>query len=331
MNYKLDNLLEKVESLHKDYLEYERLLCSVEICQDNKLLKYYQDKKKEIEPIFLLYNKYLNNVSDIEIVSSLAEAEKDFNEKNKLLTNIQNLKTENEQLLNEIQNLFVSFGDKVNQESRVEILSKNDKEDLELIFEILNKYSELSHFEIKTLEEKDKSKILLIGGENSFESLGCLSGIYKIVKNGHESQVQVLVLKEDAKNQNFDEKDVEMEISKSGGAGGQHINKTESAVKLIHVPTGITASCQDERSQLKNKERALENLKQKVVKAQAEKNAENIKLQRKKLNNLIFSGTATFVIDFDKNKFISNKTKIDYKIDEILSGNLRSVINDFKL
>jgi len=128
----------------------------------------------------------------------------------------------------------------------------------------------------------------------------------------------------------FDENDVQIELSKSGGAGGQHINKTESAVKLIHMPTGITAICQDERSQLKNKEKAFIALKEKVLKNFNKDNEKDIQIQRKQMFNAVFSGVSTFVLDFDKNRFIVCDTKNEYKLADVDDA-LQLIINDVKM
>lgn len=99
-------------------------------------------------------------------------------------------------------------------------------------------------------------------------------------------------------------------------------------MKIIHLPTGISAECQDERSQGKNKEKAMHALLEKITQKQQEKQQKNIKNQRNKLKNKIFSNTPEMVFDFDLNKVYVNKFKSEYKIKDVLAGNLLSIINN---
>ena len=122
--------------------------------------------------------------------------------------------------------------------------------------------------------------------------------------------------------------DVEIETLKSGGAGGQHINKTESAIRLVHKPTGLSVVCQDERSQLMNKKRAFENLERKIKLKIDQESKNDIIFQRKNIKNALFSSTSALTFNFDKNNVFCNKTKKYYDLKEILKGNLQIIWSD---
>ena len=111
----------------------------------------------------------------------------------------------------------------------------------------------------------------------------------------------------------------------------EHINKTESAVKLLHVPTGLTVECQDERSQTKNKERAMSLLKEKISQYYLKNNENYIKNQRNTIKNAIFSNTSSVVFDFDKHKVFVANLKKDYDLNAIVGGNLKLISNDMRV
>ena len=167
-----------------------------------------------------------------------------------------------------------------------------------------------------------------IKGKSVYALLKIFSGKAKKVLRGVETFANIVVLKTEEVETDIREEDLIIQTSRSGGAGGQHINKTESAVKIIHVPTGLFAECQDERSQGKNKEKAMQALQKKIEQRVLENQQKNIKNQRKEIRNKLFSATAELVIDFDANKVLLNSNKSEYKLKEIISGNLDLIINN---
>ena len=179
------------------------------------------------------------------------------------------------------------------------------------------------------MKKRESTSIIFeLKGNNVYQNLNFLSGNIKIINQGQESIFYIVILKTSKTNFTLNEDDVEIETLKSGGAGGQHINKTESAIRIIHKPTGLSVVCQDERSQLMNKKRAFENLEKKI-KEKIEIEAKNaVVLQRKNIKNALFSSTPALLISFDKNSVFCNKTQKYYKLKEILEGNLQIIWSD---
>ena len=135
-----------------------------------------------------------------------------------------------------------------------------------------------------------KSETLIITGDKAFGFLKCESGVHRLVRlspfdsnnRRHTSfaSIEVSPLLEQDDDIEINDKDLKIDTYRSGGAGGQHVNKTESAVRITHIPTGIIVSCQNERSQIKNHERALQILKGKITeKKEKEKREQEQKLR----------------------------------------------------
>ncbi|MBQ8451807.1 MAG: hypothetical protein IJ538_03420 [Clostridia bacterium] len=282
----------KLDNLKKDSDELEGLLNRIEVAGDPKLSSFYRAQLKEISEVVLCYEKFLQATA-----------------------------TEKEIFETQLLNYCANEGISGNQCAEITISGKDKKFCLEFKQFIFN-YAQKNQLNTKELNEKQ----VQVSGFGAFEKLKFLSGVVRKILKGSRSDLTVTVYEILADEFTFNENDLKFEISKSSGAGGQHINKTESAVKVVHVPTGISVKVQDNRSQFQNKERAIELLKQKLFDEYKKNSEKYIKNQQKQLKNAIFSDTATVVFDFDRNVFktISGceiKLKLALDGDFVLSGN----------
>lgn len=314
------NFSEIFESLENEYDELQELVCAVEVMSDHKLYNYYLKKIKAIEMIVEKYKKYKRMCMEVGELKTIAVSESDAQE-------IEKLSLDAENLFEEIKNDYSGLGEKRDESVQIEISSDDAEFKCELagLFEA---YSNLNSFEFEREDENNQTLILKIVGSNAYKNLSIFSGKAKKVLRGKEMQASVVILKKD----NFDivikEEDLIIQTSKSSGAGGQHINKTESAVKITHVPTGIFAECQDERSQTKNKEKAMQWLIRKITQNSEEKSKKQENNQRNDIKNKLFASTPTIVFDFDLNKVFVKSNKQEYKLKDILEGKLDLIINN---
>lgn len=315
---KFCEIFDKIES---EFDEINQIVCHVEIMSDHKLYSHYLAKMKKLETIAGKNKQYKKLIEDINELKTMDGG-------GELNSEIIELNEQAEKLLSEMKQTYHDSKTKENEQAILEINSKEDNEFVGLLFEIFEKYSNDNNYVFECIEKKDDSAKIKIKGESVYENLSCFSGKIKKIFRGVETFAIIVVLKTEEESFELMEDDLIIQTSKSSGAGGQHINKTESAVKIIHVPTGIFAECQDERSQLKNKERAMEILKKKITQKLAEKSEKDIKNQRKEQNNVIFGSSPTVTFDFDTNKFILNKEKLECKLNKILDGDLDLIINN---
>jgi peptide chain release factor 2 len=163
----------------------------------------------------------------------------------------------------------------------------------EMLLKIYLRWAEKKGFEAKTLDQTFgeeagvKSATVYVKGDFAYGLLKAESGVHRLVrispfdanKRRHTSfaLVEVVPELEEVEDIEIDEKDLKIEISRSSGHGGQNVQKVETAVKIIHIPTGITAECQDERSQLQNKNMALKVLKSRLILFEKKKKKNKIK------------------------------------------------------
>ncbi len=298
LNEEIKNLKEKLEFIYsKLNLEEKKSkieeLTSISMQEDfwknideaNKVMEELNSLKKEVEKYNDL-NSRLNNVCELlDIVNEeeLPEVEKE----------IMSIKKEVSDL--EIETLY--DGEFDNNNAYMEIHSgaggteSNDWADM--LYRMYTRYLSDNNFKYEVIsiqpgeEVGIKGVFLHITGVHAFGKLKGETGVHRLVrispfdagKRRHTSFASVLVTPEISKNINIDIKDndVKIDVYRSSGAGGQSVNTTDSAVRLTHIPTGIVVTVQNERSQLKNKEKAFEILKSKLFALEQEKFDEKLK------------------------------------------------------
>jgi peptide chain release factor 1 len=326
------NLEEKLNNLNSDnFSDYA------------KLSKEYSDLKPLIERINQLF-KCEKEVKDLDelLISEDEEIKAEaFNEKNILLDKKQKIEEEIKVLL-----IPKDISDEKN--AIVEIRAGTGGEEAALfasdLFRMYLKFSELHNWkcEVMDISETDhdgiKEVILNISGESVFGTLKFESGTHRVqrvpeTESGgriHTSAATVAVLPE-ASDIDVDvlEKDLRIDIFRSSGPGGQSVNTTDSAVRITHIPTGVVSQCQDEKSQHKNKAKALKVLRSRIYELERQKKDEERALSRK---SQVGSGDRSERIrtyNFPQGRVTDHRISLTlYKLEQILNGeNLEEIIS----
>ena len=292
--------LSKLEKLNKQYNKLCELLTYEEVVCDKKLCLKLEKEKRELEPIvvnFEIYNRQTQNLKELEYLLLMVQE----NEVQAVQAEIENVK---KVLANTIQTLTKQLNslNGIFETVTLEInFNKNELAEklVELMLKEIGEFCKTNAFGFDV--EKNKTDVKLnISGLNVKNILSKLVGVHVAKFNGKEENVKVYVYKTDVETYGFNETDIVITATRSSGAGGQHVNTTDSAIKVKHLKSGITVTCQNERSQLQNKNKAIENLKKKVEEFYKNKNTSQITKQKTEQQKLFKSNV--FVYDFNTEK-----------------------------
>ena len=177
----------------------------------------------------------------------------------------------------------------------------------------------------------------MINGEGAYSRFKYESGVHRVQRvpetesqgRVHTSTTTVAVLPEaEDVELEIDPKDLKIDTFRSSGAGGQHINKTSSAIRITHLPTGTVVECQDERSQYKNKDKALKVLKSRLLKEKQDKQASEIAADRKSQVGTGDRSERIRTYNYPQGRLTDHRIGLTlYKLEDILNGNLDEVID----
>ena len=300
----------------------------------------------ELTPIVETIQKYKEDRSEISKLSKLIEdddpsikeiAEEELKEKRKSITLLEN----------ELMKLLIPKDENDKKNSILEIRAGTGGDEASLfaadLFSMYQRFSDFNDwkFEILSISETGlqgiKEVICNISGYNVFSKLKFESGVHRVQRvpttessgRVHTSAATVAVLPEaEEVDINIEDKDLRIDVFRSSGPGGQSVNTTDSAVRITHIPTGIVVSQQDEKSQHKNKAKALKILRSRILDKEIQDNNKQRSLERK---NQVGSGDRSERIrtyNFPQGRVSDHRINLTlYNLSEILEGNLDDLIN----
>ena len=342
-----NSLLGKLDGLVSRFEEVGTLITDPAVIADMKRFVKLNKEYRDLEKIVGARSEYVKVLNGIEEAKALLESEQDPEMREMAREELDTCNERIPALEEEIKLLLVPADPQDDKNAIVEIRGGTGGDEAALfagdLYRMYVKYCELKGWKISVSSFSEGSSggfkeiIFTVSGEKVYGTLKYESGVHRVQRvpetetqgRIHTSTVTVAVLPEvDDVEVEINPKDLQIDTYRSGGAGGQHVNKTESAIRITHLPTGTVVECQDERSQYKNKDKALKVLKSRLLKEKQNKQASEIAENRKMQVGTGDRSERIRTYNYPQGRVTDHRIGLTlYKLEEILNGNLDEVID----
>jgi len=340
------SILTKIEHLSERYQEVGALLGEAEIIAEQPRFRALSQEYAEIEPIALAWREYRQLLADIDGARQLLK-DADADLRDMAEEEIRDGEARRDALEQELQRLLLPRDPNDGHNVFLEIRAGTGGDEAAIfsgdLFRMYGKYAERQRWKVEIISENHgdhggyKEIITRVVGQNVYSRLKFESGAHRVQRvpetesqgRIHTSACTVAVMPEadELDEVSLNKADLRVDTFRSSGAGGQHVNKTDSAIRITHLPTGIVVECQDERSQHKNRARAMALLQAKLQTAQRDAAARE---QSETRRSLVGSGDRSERIrtyNYPQGRVTDHRINLTlYKLDEVLEGGLDDLI-----
>ena len=341
-------MLEKLGAIEGRFEEISKLLCSGDVVNDREKFSALMKEHKTLLPIVEKFCEFKKTEGAIFEAKELIEEEGEDKELLKMAQQeLEDLRFKREAVLEELKILLLPRDENDSKNVIVEIRGGAGGEESALfagvLFRMYSMYAEKKGFKLEVMNLNAtelggiKEISFLVKGEGAFSRFKFESGVHRVqrvpeTESGgriHTSTATVAVLPEaEDVDVEINPADLQIDTFRSGGAGGQHINKTESAIRITHIPTGIVAECQDERSQHKNREKAMRVLRSRILEAERLKQQSSIASERKSQVGTGDRSERIRTYNYPQGRVSDHRIGLTiYKLEQFLNGEMDEVID----
>ncbi len=341
-------MFEKLKAVEERYEEVGRLLMQPDVASDQAQFTKLMKEHKQLTPLVEAYREYSKALSDGEEARQILEEpglERDMKELAE--EELADAKEREEKLAEELKILLLPKDPNDDKNVIVEIRGGAGGEEAALFAGVLMRmysmYAENRRWKVEIMNANEtelggyKEVSFMVEGEGAYSRLKYESGVHRVQRvpetetagRIHTSTVTVAVLPEAEEVEvDINPADLQIDTYRSGGAGGQHVNKTESAIRITHLPTGLVVECQDERSQHKNKEKAMKVLRSRLYEKMLEEQNQQIASDRKSQVGTGDRSERIRTYNYPQGRVTDHRIGLTlYKLEQILNGDLDEVID----
>ncbi len=341
-------MIEKVRLMEQRYNELSNKLSEPGIADDQKLFTDLMKEFKNLTPVVEKYREYEKAANSFNEAKELLEAggmDKDFKEM--VQSEFDEFKKDMEKFSDELTILLLPKDPNDDKSVIIEIRGGAGGEEAALfansLYRMYSMYAESKGWKQEILNAHPtelggyKEISFSIEGEGAYSRLKYESGVHRVQRvpetesqgRIHTSTVTVAVLAEaDEVELEINPADLKIDVFRASGAGGQHINKTESAVRITHLPTGCVVECQDERSQFKNKDKAMKILRSRLYEMLLNEQNDKIASERRTQVGTGDRSERIRTYNYPQGRLTDHRINLTiYRLEEILNGNLEEVLN----
>jgi peptide chain release factor 1 len=340
-------VIERLEAVQARYNELTELVSDPGLSKDPKRYKDVMRERAHLEELVAAFADYKRLLSDLDGARAIVKDEADAELRDMAKEELKELEAAKDALEERINLLLIPRDPLDDKNTIVEIRAGTGGEEAALfaadLYRMYSRYADAQRWKIEVMSASEsgmggfKEIIFSVSGEGAFGKLRWESGVHRVQRvpateaqgRIHTSAVTVAVLPEAEETEiDIRPEDLRVDVMRAGGPGGQCVNTTDSAVRLTHIPTGLTVHCQDEKSQIKNKAKAMRILRARLYELEeAKKNAERAADRKSQIG----SGDRSERIrtyNFPQNRVTDHRIDLTlYKLDLFMQGDIGDVID----
>ena len=347
----MSDLLKKLEAISIRFDEVGKLITDPDIIADMKRYVKLNKEYKDLEELVKVYKEYKNIVDNIAESKEILESEEDAEMKEMAKMELEDLIPKKEELDEEIKILLIPKDPADDKNAIVELRAGTGGDEscifVEDVFRMYTMYFKEKGWSFEVINSNEggttgyKEISMNVNGEGVFGTMKFESGVHRVQRvpetesqgRVHTSALNVAVLPEaEEVDVELNMADVKKDTYRASGAGGQHVNKTESAVRLTHIPTGIVVECQDGRSQHKNYEKALNVLRSRMYQQELEKKQSERDAHRKSLVSTGDRSAKIRTYNYPQGRITDHRiNKTIYNLANFMNGDIQEIIDALKM